>query len=354
MKSMISIIIIIIVVITLIIASSSFYIVDQSQQAVVTQFGKPVRVIINPIEGKRTEEVLAKLEAKYGEEGIAVAQGAGLRLKIPFIQRVRRFERRLLRWNGFPEQIPTRDKKYIWLDCTARWYIEDPLQFLQSVEGSEEQAHARLDDIINSTARNSITKRDLIEMVRTDNRPMVVAEEELKDTTKVAQIVEGRTDIVAEITEKSRKGCEEYGIGIHRSGILIKGLTYVETVKEKVEDRMKEERMRIAKKYTSEGEGEFEKIMGDMERETKTILSEAYKTSKEIEGKADAEATELYAKGFGKDPEFYQFWQTLELYDEAIGGEKTKLILGTDNPLLSLIKGDIELKTDMPSVLTPK
>jgi len=343
----------IIILITLILAVSSLYIVDQSQQAVVTQFGKPVRVIINPIEGKRTKEVRKELEAKYAKEGIAVAQGAGLRLKIPFIQRVRRFERRLLRWNGYPEQIPTRDKKYIWLDTTARWYIEDPLQFLRSVE-TEEQAHARLDDIIDSTMRNSITKRDLIEVVRTDNRPMQVAEEELQETAEVAQIVEGRPAIIAEITEAARMGCEEYGIGIHSSGILIKGLTYLETVKEKVEERMIEERLRIAKKHTSEGEGEFEKIMGDMERETKTILSEAYKTAKEIEGQADAKAVEIYAKGFGKDPEFYRFWKTLELYEESMGGPKTKLILGTDNPLLDLIKRNIEIEVATPSVVTPK
>jgi len=330
---------VIVVVVALILLVFSLYTVDQSQQAVVTQFGKPVRVIINPIEGRRTEEVLSALKSRYEKEGIAVARGAGLRMKVPFIQSVRRFERRLLRWNGFPEQIPTRDKKYIWVDTTARWYIEDPLQFLRSV-GTEEQAHARLDDIIDSATRNAITKRDLIEVVRTDNRPMRVAEEELRETTDVGQIQEGRPKIVAEITEASRLGCQEYGIGVHRSGILIKGLTYVETVKEKVEERMIEERLRIAKKYISEGEGEFEKIMGDKERETKTILSEAYRQAKEIEGQADAKAVEIYAQAFGKDPEFYRFWKTLEVYEQSLTGQ-TKLILGTDNPLFEMLKGDV-------------
>jgi len=334
------IIAIVFLIVIAIVLYSSMYIVDQTEQAVVTQFGKPVRVVINPIEGRRTQETMDRLKGKYAKEGIAVSEGAGLRLKIPFIQSVREFERRLLRWNGEAEQIPTKDKKYIWVDSTARWYIEDPLQFLRSV-GTEEQAHTRLDDIIDSSTRNSITKRDLLEIVRTDNREMRVAEEELRETTKVGQVTEGRPKIVAEITETSRKSCEEYGIGIHSSGVLIKGLTYIQDVKTKVEDRMIEERLRIAKKYTSEGEGEFERIMGNKEREVRTILSEAYKTAKEIEGAADAQATQIYAEGFGIDTDFYRFWKTLELYEQYIGGPRTKLILGADNPLLELIKGDI-------------
>ncbi len=332
--------IIVVLVLALICLSSSMYVIDQTEQAVITQFGKPVRIIINPIEGREKEQISKELKDKYSKEGIAIVEGAGLRIKIPFIQSVRKFERRLLRWNGYPEQIPTKDKKYIWVDTTARWHIKDPLQFLRSVE-TEEQAHARLDDIIDSSTRNSITKRDLIEVVRTDNREMRVAEEELRETIMVGQVLEGRPKIVAEITEASRKSCLEYGIGIHSSGVLIKGLTYVEDVKLKVEDRMIEERQRIAKKYISEGEGEYEKIMGAKEREVKTILSVAYKTAQEIEGGADANATLIYAKGFGKDPDFYRFWKTLKLYEEHVGGEKTRLILGTDNPLLNLIKGQI-------------
>ena len=157
----------------------------------------------------------------------------------------------------------------------------------------------------------------------------------------MGEVTEGRPKIVTEITEASKKACEEYGIRIHSSGVLIKGLTYVQDVKTKVEDRMIEERLRIAKKYTSEGEGEFERIMGNKEREVKTILSEAYKTAKEIEGTADAEATLIYAEGFGIDPDFYRFWKTLELYEQYIGGEKTRLILGADNPLFEIIKGEI-------------
>jgi len=319
---------------------SALYKVDQTEQAVVTQFGKPVKIILNPIkkEDSKTEE----LKKIYETERIAVSHGAGLRLKIPYIQSVKRFDRRLLRWNGFPEEIPTRDKKYIWVDTTARWYIQDPLKFLRSV-GTEEQAHARLDDIIDSATRNAITQRNLIEIVRTDNREMEVTEEELKETTKVEEIKEGRPKIVKEITEKSREACKEYGIDIHEMGMLVKGLTYVKDVKDEVENRMIAERLRIAEKYKSEGEGEFQRIMGEKEKEVKKILSEAYKTAREIEGAADAQATEIYAKGFSKDPGFYDYWRKLDLYVKVLAGEKTRLILGTDNPLLQTIKGkDVE------------
>jgi len=342
------IITVVILVVLLILLSASMYVVDQTEQAVVTQFGKPVRVIINPIEGREKDRVLTELREKYAEEGIAVAEGAGLHFKAPFIQSVRKFERRLLRWNGYPEQIPTKDKKYIMVDCTARWYIKDPLQFLRSV-GIEEQAHGRLDETVNPGMRNAITKRDLIEIVRTDNREMRVAEEELQETTQVSRVTEGRLVIVAEITESARKACEVYGIGIHSSGVLIKGLTYIQDVKDAVEKRMIEERLRIAEKYSSEGEGEFESIMGNKEQEVKTILSEAYKTAQEIEGEADAKASDIYAKAFGKDPEFYRFWKTLALYEEHLGGAKTRLILGTDNSLLELIKGDLLKTKDAPA-----
>jgi modulator of FtsH protease HflC len=340
-KQFISILILLLVAVLL---GFSLFVVDATEQAVVDQFGNPVRVILNPIEGDASEATIATLKEKYAKEGIPVSVGAGLYLKIPFLQTVTTYDRRLLRWNGVPEQIPTKDKKYIWVDCTARWYIRDPLEFKRS-GGTEEQAHSRLDDIINSSTKNSITKRDLIEIVRTDNRKMRVAEKELEESTMVGEVTEGRPVIVAEITNESMKACEEYGIGIYKSGVLIKGLTYVEDVKKSVEDRMIAERTRIAKKHISEGEGEYERIMGDKERDLKTILSGAYKEAQEIEGQADAEASKIYADTYGQDAEFYQFWKTLRLYEEEnFLGQGTRLILGTDNPLFGLIKGD-PLKT---------
>ena len=342
------IIAIVVLIVVIIFLSTSMYVVDETEQAVVTQFGKPVRVIVNPIEGRSTKQVVAELRDKYSQEAIAVSEGAGLRFKIPFVQSVRKFERRLLRWNGYPEQIPTKDKKYILVDSTARWYIKDPLQFLRSV-GTEEQAHARLDDTIDSGARNSITKRDLIEIVRTSNRQMRVAEEELLETARVTTVTEGRPMIVEEITESAIAACEVYGIGIHSSGVLIKGLTYIQDVKETVEERMIQERLKIAEQYISEGEGEYLKIMGNKERDVKTILSEAYKEAQEIEGVADANATEIYAAAYGKDSEFYRFWKTLELYEKHLPGAQTRLILGTDNSLFELIKGDV-LRTESAAI----
>jgi len=169
---------------------------------------------------------------------------------------------------------------------------------------------------------------------------MRVAAEELKDTAEVVEIQEGRPEIVAEITQVSIQECEKVGIGIHPEGVIIKGLGYKQDVKEEVEGRMIEERQRIAEKYKSEGEGEYERIMGTKEREVKVIISEAYKEAQGIEGEADAQATQIYADTYGQDPEFYRLWKTLELYETCISGDKTKLILGTDNPLFGLIKGD--------------
>ncbi len=334
-KMIISLIVALVVAVLL---SFSLFVVDETEQAVVTQFGDPVRVVLNPIEGDETGSILTSLQESYTQEGIPVSVGAGLHFKIPFVQNVTTFDRRMLRWNGLPEQIPTKDKKYIWVDCTARWTIQDPLKFMRSV-GTEEQAHSRLDDIINSSTRNSITKRDLIEVVRTDNRAMQVAEEELRETIMVGEVSEGRPAIVAEITADSRVSCAEYGIGIHPAGILIKGLIYVDEVKVKVEDRMIEERQRIAKKYVSEGDGEYQSIMGDKERDVKIVLSEAYREAETLKGTADAQATQIYADSYSKDQDFYQFWQTLSLYEESLVGDQTRLILGTDNPLFELIKG---------------
>ncbi|MFC1697192.1 protease modulator HflC [Nanoarchaeota archaeon] len=320
--------------------NSATYTVDESEQAVITQFGKPKKIILNPIDGVLTEEESKKLKELYSAEGIKVSYGAGLKFKKPFIQKVQKFDRRLLRWNGYPEEVPTRDKKYIWVDPTARWYIKDPLKFLRSV-GTEDQAQARLDDVIDSTSRNSITERNLIEIVRTDNREMMVAEDELRESLNIGEVKEGRPKIVYEMTVNSRKAMGDFGIDIHEHGVLLKGLTYVDSVKVKVEDRMKAERTRIAKKYISEGDGEYNNIIGQREKDVKEILSGAYKEAELIEGKADAEALEIYAKSYSKDPELYRFLETLKLYEESFASHTT-IILGSDNPLMKYFEGNLK------------
>ena len=322
----------IIVMFILILLSNTLYTVDQTKQAVVTQFGKPVRVILNAIE--KDEEILARLKENYEKEGIKLSYGAGLKVKTPFIQKVDFFERRILAWDGYPEQVPTKDKRYIKVDTTARWYIEDPFLFLQTVR-TETTAHARLDDVIGSAVRDAITERLLIESVRMSNRKMEVAEEELKEAVKVERIKEGREKITEDITAKSQEACRKYGIEI--VDVRIKRINYVETVKKKIEDRMIAERKRIAEMYRSEGQGEHQKVMGKKEKELKTILSQAYRKAQEIKGKADAKAVKIYANAYNRDPEFYQFLNTLELYKTL--GKDTKIILGTDNQLFKYLKG---------------
>ena len=345
----------------LVTALGSFYTIDQTEQAVVTQFGKPVRVVLNPLETEDREETVARLKKEYSNRGVSISEGAGIKFKIPFIQSVTRFDRRLQRWNGNAEQIPTKDKKYVWVDPTARFYIEDPLMFLNTV-GMEYGAHGKLDEVVDSEIGTAIRNRNLIEVVRSDNREMRIAEEELRETIPVEEVKEGRGKIIDEITSKSREICRQrYGIGIHKEGVLIKGLNYVAEVKEKVENRMIAERDRIAEKYTSEGEGEYQRIMGDKERDVKGISSEAEKTANEIMGRADAEATRIYARGFhhkevdsqGKtlkeydvvgfnsDPEFYKFWRTLQLYESGVG-KGTRMVIGTDNPLFGLMQGNFD------------
>ncbi len=327
----------IIVIFILIVLSNTLYTVDQTRQAVITQFGKPVRVILNLVE--KDEQALAGLKENYEKRGVRISYEAGLKAKVPFIQKVNFFERRILAWDGYPEQIPTKDKKYITVDTTARWYIGDPLLFLQTVR-SETTAQARLDDVIDSVVRDAITERVLIESVRMSNREMEVAEEELKEAVEVEKIKEGREKITEDITAKSREACRKYGIQI--VDVRIKRINYVETVKEKIEGRMIAERQRIAEMYRSEGQGEHQKIMGKKEKELKTILSQAYREAQQIKGKADAQAVKIYANAYNRDPEFYQFINTLELYKTL--GKDTKIVLGTDNQLFQYLKDFSEEK----------
>ncbi len=323
---------------SLITVNSALYVVDQTQQAVVTRFGQPKRVIVNPI---NQDEKTEQMRQEYKKEGIAVSEGPGLYIKAPFIDSVKRFDRRLLRWDGFPEEVPTKDKKFIFVDSTIRFNIYDPLKFLKTV-GTEENAYARLDDIVDAATRNSITTRDLIEIVRTSNRKMQVSEQELATTVDVGNVSEGRAKIAQEVGTKSKEGCQPYGIEIHPNGYMIKGIIYVQTVQDKVKERMISERMRIAAKYVSEGESEYQTKMGDKEKELKRITSEAYKTAETIKGEAEAKALKIYADAYNKDHDFYNFMRTLDLYKKTLS-TKTKIMIGTDNPLFRLIKGE-ELK----------
>ncbi len=312
MKMTRNVLLIIGVIFVLISISSALFTVDQTQQAVVTQFGKPVREITEP----------------------------GLKIKIPFIQQVHYFDKRLLQWDGRPTRIPTLDKKYIWVDTCARWRINNSLKFLQSVAGSESIAQAKLDNIIEGAVRNYISDNKLIEIVRNSNRPIYTTQvtaggKEIRVKREVEPIEKGREKITRTILKNAAE--KALPLGIQVVDVRIKRINYVESVRQRVFERMIAERKQMAAQYRSQGEGEKSKILGDKEIQLKTILSQAYRESQEIKGKADAEATKIYAEAFGKDPEFYSFVKTLEIYKSTLD-RNTWLILTTDSDYLKYLK----------------
>jgi len=297
-------------VIVLFVLYQGIFTVDETQQVVITQFGKPVG---DPI----TEP--------------------GLNFKIPFVQTVSYFPKNLLQWDGDPSQIPTQDKTYIYVDTFARWKIVDPLKFFQTVNNVV-GGLARLDDIIDAAVRNFIAQNPLIETVRWTNRELDVTEEGMDDTTHTrvtAEITTGRQNIVRGILNQANPKLKEFGILL--IDVQIKRLNYVEEVRRSVYGRMIAERKQIAERFRSEGEGESRKIEGDRERDLKEITSVAYRKSQEIKGKADAEATLIYARAYNEDPDFYSFLQTLDIYKKTMDKD-TSLVLSTDSDFLRYFK----------------
>jgi membrane protease subunit HflC len=300
------------VLLILIGVGSSAYVVNEAEQAIITQFGKPVG------------------DVKY----------AGLHFKIPVIQDVRRFERRIMKWDSAPNQIPTKDKRFIWVDTTARWRIVDPLQFYRSV-ATERGAQGRLDDIIDSVVRDAVSGRLLAELVRGSDyeKPRGLEDEEEVfefegEVVEESELI-GREEILDDLLEKARASVPEYGIEL--LDVQIKRINYVEQVLERVYERMVNERNQVAAEYRSEGEGEKAEILGKMERELKEIRSGAYRTALEIRGKADAEAASIYAGTYNEDKDFYSFLRTLESYKKVIG-ENGRLVIGTDSDYYRYLK----------------
>jgi modulator of FtsH protease HflC len=257
-------------------------------------------------------------------------------LKMPFIQKANYFEKRWLEWEGDANQIPTKDKKYIWVETYCRWRISNPLVFFQRVQ-DERGAQSRLDDIVDGEARNAVANYDLIELVRSSNRVFEQSEESVaKDASEVlAKIALGRDKIAKIILEKADKITPEFGVEI--KDVQIKRVNYVDEVQKKVFERMIAERQRIASKYRSEGDGKSAEIRGQKEKELKRIQSEAYRKAQEVMGKADAEATRIYAAAYNLDPELYQFLKTLESYRTSLAKD-TWLILSTDSEFLKFLK----------------
>lgn len=291
---------------------STAYVVDETEQVVVTQFG---RVVGSP------------------------KQEPGLYFKLPVIQHTNYFPKNLLLWNGEPGQIPTLDKTYLWVDVFARWKIVDPVTFFQTVTNTRSGLN-RLDDIIDPAVRNFITSYRLIETVRLSNRELdtleIGMEEAQKEQPGVYMITTGREKIIEGILKQAQPKLEKFGIEL--VDVKIKRINYVQEVRESVYGRMIAERKQIAEKFRSEGQGEARKILGEKERDLQQITSQAYKAAQEIKGKADAEATDIYAKAYGIDPEFYSFTKTLDLYRETLD-KKSTLILSTDSDFLKYLKG---------------
>lgn len=308
-KPAINILIGILIFLIIIVLLNAFYVVYETNQVIITQFGEPI--------------------------GDAVTS-PGLHMKAPFIQKANYFEKRWLEWDGDANQIPTKDKKYIWVDTYARWRISDPLKFFQRVR-DERRAQSRLDDIIDSETRNAVASYDLIEIVRSTNREFELTEElvELDISSAIPRIITGREQIAQTILEKSSQITPEFGVELR--DVRIKRVNYVEEVQRKQFDRMISERQRIAAKYRSEGDGKSAEVRGEKERELKRITSEAYRQAQEIKGKADAEATRIYAEAYNLDPEFYQFMKTLETYVSSLDKE-TWLLLSTDSEFLKYLK----------------
>lgn len=316
MKSTIGLIVL--AVIAIFIGSSAFFVVPEGKQAIVLQFGKPV-----------------------GEP----RKDAGLYFKIPMIQDVRMFEKRLLKWDGKRNEIPTSDKKYLWVDTTARWRITDPLLFLRTV-ATEASAQSRLDDIIDSVVRDLVSKNLLVELVRSKDwqagrviKEMDSGAVDLREQDKASAFYQkvkfGRRQITLMMLAEARKLTP--GFGIELVDIQIKRVNYVERVRRQVYERMISERRRIASQYRSEGEGQKQRILGEMQKKLAAIRSEAYKKAQLIRGKADATATEVYGKAFNQDAGFYAAFKTLETYRGLPLG-KLELIMSTDGEYFKYLK----------------
>jgi membrane protease subunit HflC len=296
-------------VIVLFVLLDAVYIVTETNQVIITQFGEPIG-------GATTKP--------------------GVHFKMPFIQKTNFFEKRWLEWDSDPTQIPTRDKKYIWVETYCRWRISDPLVYFQRV-GDERGAQSRLDDIVDGVTRNQIAKYDLIEIVRSSNRAFEISEDAsaLDISAVTTKIETGREKISHAILVEAESITPQFGVEIR--DVRIKRVNYVDEVQRKVFDRMIAERQRIASKYRSEGDGKSAEIRGQKERELKKIQSEAYRKAQEIKGKADAESTKVYAQAYNLDPEFYQFMKSLDSYRTSLTKE-TYMFLGTDSEFLKYLK----------------
>lgn len=304
MKSLSSITLLVLAGIALLVALDGFYVVDETEQVIITQFGDPV--------------------------GEAVKE-PGMKLKIPFIQKANYFDKRYLEWDGDRNQVPTKDKKFIFVDTYARWQITDPLQFFRRLR-DERGAQSRLDDILDGETRNAIASNNLVEVVRSTNRDPntdATAFEVIEDTLEAISV--GRDSIQVLIQELANERASDLGIAI--LDFRFKRINYVEEVRQTVYERMISERNRIADKFRSEGQGEAARINGEKERELKAIQSEAFRKAQEIMGEADATAANIYANAYNQTStsrDLYSFMRSMEAYQNVFDNQ-TSIILSTES-----------------------
>lgn len=305
------------VVVVALALSGAFYVVDPTQQVIITQFGKPI--------------------------GAPITE-AGLKFKLPFIQKANRLDKRILEWDGLRTEMPTRDKLYISVDTFGRWRITDPLEYFLKLR-DERTAQSRLEDILGGDIRSAIAKHDLVEVIRTTKDRVPVVDETLEEiaggnNTSIGvlpPIRKGRNTIEQEIKDAARPKLAEFGIEL--LDVRFKRINYNPSVVEKIYERMTSERQQIASRFRSEGEGEAAKILGAKERDLNRIESEAYRKVQELRGAADAQATQIYADTYGQSAEaeaFYEFMQTLETYKRVVGEDST-LVFSTSSELFKFL-----------------
>lgn len=307
MKNIVRTFLIVVVVALLVVVANSAYILPEGQQVVVTQFGRPV--------------------------GGAISD-AGLKFKLPFVQDVTFFDKKILIWDGEPNQIPTSDKTFVFIDASARWRIVDPLRFMQSVH-DETRAQSILDDVIDGTIRDFVNQNNLVEFIRSSDWKQQAAQTRILESTEIEQVTLGRDKITAMIFERASKVVEQYGIEL--VDVMLKRVNYIDTVQARVYDRMISERKRIAADLRSQGEGKKAEILGKMQRELMEISSGAVREAQNIKGKADGQAAAIYAGAYNRDREFYAFYKTLEAYRETMG-ENTRLVISSDSPFYKYLK----------------
>jgi modulator of FtsH protease HflC len=312
MRNISTTIVLVLLVLAGIVASDAFYTVHETERVLITQFGKP------------TGDVIDK---------------AGLKMKLPFIQIVNRIEKRILVWDGSANDMPTKDKLYITVDTFGRWRIKDPLQYFLRLR-DERSAQSRLEDILGSETRNAVAKHELIEIIRTSKDRLPEVDPMLADVdiSALLPITKGRERIEADILNAASGKLDEFGIEL--LDIRFKRINYNESVRQKIYARMISERDQIAERFRSEGAGEAARIDGDRERDLQKIVSEAYRQIQTIQGKADAKATDIYARSYNQTraaADLYTFVKTLDTYRSVID-TNTTLILSTDSDLMGLIK----------------